>query len=78
MHYFIHVWPRALSEKRAMQARAEIREFSDIDLQANPKVGQGNRVSMWLVRNNDGTHDYDFQHAKARKAIAIVENLLEA
>ena len=78
MDYFIHVWPRALSEKRAMQARAEIREFSDIDLQANPKVGQGNRVNMWLVRSNDGTHDCDFQHDKARKAIAIVENLLEA
>jgi len=78
MDYFIHVWHRTLSEKRAMQAQAEIREFSDIDLQANLKVGQGNRMKMWLVRNNDGTHDYDFQHAKAMKAIAIVENLLEA
>ncbi len=74
--YFIMTWDKTLSRKVAQAAQEAIDAIDpSVELMANMCI-PGSDVRMWLSRPNDGTNEYDYQDAKNRRCVEIVEELL--
>ena len=71
--YFIMTWGRALSRKVAQAAQ---RAIDAVDPSVELVCIRENEAQMWLERPNDGTNAYDYQDAKNRRCVEIVEELL--